>query len=214
MLAGVFRRSKPGFATLTSLVLSMSKAIDLSTRVQLSFLEQNTMSTAQISLSPEAKKLFKNTAESMLDRAVDDFNVFFHRDFGMGAAISSTWLSSHFRDADEWIDRLPDFEIFEDIATRVYGETGCLGLCYQLNAPSALMTELESMPSGFRHLECKLQGLIDEYIKVDVRQGDADWEPDDYGRTATWAVESWYINFFIDREGLKKHLNSVLDAAA
>ena len=190
----------------------MSKAIDPSTRVQLSFLEQNTMSTTQISLSPEAKRLYWNTAESMLGRAVDDFNVFFHRNSEDGK-VCSTWLSSHFRDSDEWIDRLPDFEMFEDIATRVYGEKGCHGLRYQLNAPSAVMTELESMPSGFRHLECKLQGLIDDYIKVDIRQGDADWEPDGYGRTATWAVENWYINFFIDREGLKKHLNSVLDAA-
>ena len=61
---------------MTSLVLSMPKAIDSSTRVQLSFLEQNIMSTAQISLSPEAKRIFWNTPESMLDRAVDDFNVF------------------------------------------------------------------------------------------------------------------------------------------
>lgn len=189
----------------------MSKAIDPSTRVQLSFLEEITMSQSQISLSSEAKKLFWNTAESMLDRAVDDFNVFFHRDSEDGT-VCSTWLSSHFRDSHEWIDRLPDFEMFEDIATRVYGETGCLGLRYQLNAPSAVMTELECMPSGFRHLECKLQGLIDEFIKVDIRQGDADWEPDDYGRTANWVVESWHINFFIDREGLKKQLNSVLDA--
>ena len=60
MLAGVFKTSKPGFATLKSLVPSMTKAIDPSTRVQLSLFDQ-----PMTNVVPLANKVSKEIVEAV-----------------------------------------------------------------------------------------------------------------------------------------------------
>ena len=166
------------------------KTEDPSTRVQLSFLEQNTMSQSQISLSPEAKKAFCNSMEAMLTKAVDDFNYSLTLEGSEISMNRKRKLADDFQDSAHWINTDRDF--LREIAANAYGETGFQGLRYQLNAPSAVMTEIESIPGGIRHIECKLQELINRFIKtVQIR---------------------YTIVFILDREGLKKHVNSVLGA--
>ena len=213
------------------------KTEDLSTRVQLSFLEQNTMpgtsntqpshkdatTTKKQDLSSQANALclekLHDHADRLFGKFAKDFDRFFDKARLKDGSVNAdelTLFSQHFHcDHDEWPSCI-ELEGFETIARRIYGETGCMGLCYVLDVPTDLVNAFCN-PNCQVDMQWALASLIDEYITLEIELGDGHWEPD-YSRdnVANWQVDGVFLKLGWDRfnEAPKEEvIKTVLDAA-
>lgn len=211
------------------------KTEDLSTRVQLSSLEKNTMpgtSNTQQShkdaatmkkqdLSSQAnalclEKLYDH-AQELFVKFAQDFDRFFGKvrlEDGSVDTDSCTKLGCRF----DWYQDEGDcieLETFESVARTIYGETGCEGLRYVWDVPQDLLEAFQN-PNCQIDIEDALAKLIDGFVTIDVEPADGHWEPDGFlNNVAHWQVDGWFLKLGWDRFNKaprEEVINSVLDA--
>ena len=207
------------------------KTEDLSTRVQLSFLEKNTMSDTS-NKQPSHKeaaimeKLQANAlclaklhdhAHKLFDKFAEDFDRFFDKARLKDGSVdtdSCTKLGCRF----DWYQDEGDcieLETFESVARTIYGETGCEGLRYVWDVPQDLLEAFQN-PNCQIDIEDALAKLIDGFVTIDVEPADGHWEPECcLNNVAHWKVDSWFLKLGWDRFNKaprEEVINSVLDA--
>ena len=208
------------------------KTEDLSTRVQLSFLEKNTMSdTSNTQPSHKDAAIMEKQAqanalclEKLHDHAhkvfgkfAEDFDRFFDKarlEDGSVDTDSCTKLGCRF----DWYQDEGDcieLETFESVARTIYGETGCEGLRYVWDVPQDLLEAFQN-PNCQIDIEDALAKLIDGFVTIDVEPADGHWEPECcFNNMAHWQVDSWFLKLGWDRFNKaprEEVINSVLDA--